>query len=127
MTKNAHNYSAIVQQYRADNAKKQTTAAQVVRENHEHWQGFAAAGATLYLAVREICIPYLDLGVNPKSVAREFNRLYGSWKNFRNGSGSMTLPVIPNRSKPMLPSTANAMPVLNDDRLTGGLKFGGQS
>lgn len=127
MTKKTHDYAAVVRQHEQQKPPRRTTAAQVVRDNEQHWRGFADAGATLNLAVREISVPYLGLGVNLKSVAREFNRIHGCWKNFRKGPQSGSLSALPNNPKPLVPWAASAMPVLNDDRLMGGFQFGGQA
>lgn len=127
MTKRTFNYAAVVRQDREQKAPGKTTAAQVVRENYEHWCGFAEAGATFGLAVNEISGPYLEFGVNPKSVAREFNRIFGCWKNFGKAPPTASPSNRPKSPNPPVPLAANAMPVLNDDRLMGGFQFGAQA
>lgn len=127
MTKSTHDYAAVVQQHKQLKARSHITAAQVVCDNQAHWIGYAEAGATFALAVEKITAPYVDEGVKRATVAREFNRIYGSWKNFRRGPRSASSASVPTNPAPLSPSVAVTMPVLNDDRVTGGFQFGGQA
>lgn len=122
-----HDYNAAVQEDKKERGRSKATGAQVVTDNIRHFDGYAKAGASLRLAAKRIAEGYAEDDVKASTVAREFNRVYGSWKKFRSNRHSAVVPSSSVSSCSTVPPVNPNMPHLNDDRVTGGLKFGAQS
>ena len=136
MTKQEHqrDYAADVEQDRRRSSRSNTsTVARIVQETHEHWIGYAAAGATLRGAVERVATTYdkdhdgvIIQSICRKTLEREFNRRYGGWKAFRAAlTGSPVLAAGGTASQAHANPTA--APTLNDDRANGGRVWGAEA